>query len=160
MHADSLLAAACLPACLQDCVLSAGPDEVLPDPEALLLTCDTAELASKRRQVQERQQQRQPAQQGWGSAAAAGAGGSVPGAVSGAGSVPRDAPLDARATGGLLACSGEWVALQLRHTGSWQLSLVYNDEQLRTFTKVGFTSLLVATFAAVMLSLCNMLQPH
>jgi hypothetical protein len=38
---------------------------------------------------------------------------------------------------GLMLCSKEWVGLDLQHTGSWQLSLVYTSEQLKMFSQVG-----------------------
>jgi hypothetical protein len=37
---------------------------------------------------------------------------------------------------GVMLSSREWVGLELHHAGSWQLSLVYTDQQLRFFSQV------------------------
>lgn len=100
-----------LPAVLQDCILSADPDEVLPDVNSLLLTVNREGLSELREQQEKRR-----AAQAAGPPAAAGA---------------RQQPAV-----GLLLCSREWVGLELQHTGSWQLSLVYTDEHLKFFGQV------------------------
>lgn len=90
--------------------MSADPDEVLPDPTALLITLNKAAINSLR----DDQQRKLRALAEAGPAAAA-----------------RQQPAV-----GLVLCSKEWAGLELQHTGSWQLSLVYNDEQLRFFGQV------------------------
>jgi hypothetical protein len=107
------MSAVCLSVLLQDCILSADPDEVLPDVNSLLLTVNREGLS----ELREQQEKRRAAAQAAGPPAAAAA---------------RQPP-----AAGLLLCSREWVGLELQHTGSWQLSLVYTDEHLRFFGQVG-----------------------
>lgn len=126
---------ACLPACLldvcatlpmllqQDCILSADPDEVLPDPRALLITINREALAELREQQEKRRK-------------ALLAAGPPPAAAAAAGGAVRQQPAV-----GLMLCSKEWAGLELQHSGSWQLSLVYTDEQLRFFGQVGLWGL-------------------
>lgn len=127
-----------LPFPLQECVLAAGPDEVLPKPDLLVLTLNEPAVQAIRRAKTEQQaaaaQEHKQQQHG----AGAGAGGvtRTTSSISGGGGssvVPR---YDVRATGGLALCSKEWLGLELQHAGSWQLSLLYNGEQLKTFSKV------------------------
>jgi len=118
----------------------ADPSEVLPDPAALILTYDQDGLAALRADRLKAQEARRAAQAGGSTAAAAaaGLGSAIPlRPHSGSpGFSSRKEVLPAVVTGGLMVCSSEWLALDLRHAGSWQLSLVYTDEQLRHFSKV------------------------
>lgn len=102
----------------QDCILSADPDEVLPDPRALLITLNKEALAELREQQEKRRR----------ALLAAG----PPPAAAAVGGAVRQQPAV-----GLMLCSKEWAGLELQHSGSWQLSLVYTDEQLRFFGQVG-----------------------
>ena len=104
---------------MQECISCAGPDEVLPDCDALLLKYNSEGLEDLRAWQEERRRAEH--------AAAV----QLPGAAS---SSSGSAALPASA--GLMLCSREWVGLELQHTGSWQLSLVYTDEQLRCFSQV------------------------
>lgn len=119
----------------------ADPSEVLPDPSSLILTYDQDGLAALRADRLKAQETRRAAQAGGSTAAAATGFGSVipmrPHTAGSPGISSRKEVLPAVVTGGLMVCSSEWLALDLRHAGSWQLSLVYTDEQLRHFSKVG-----------------------
>lgn len=103
---------------MQECISCAGPDEVLPDCDALLLKYNSEGLEDLRAWQEDRRRAEHAA------AAAA----QLPGAASSSAALP--------ASAGLMLCSREWVGLELQHTGSWQLSLVYTDEQLRCFSQV------------------------
>eukprot|EP00775_Hariotina_reticulata_P012730 gene12730-12860_t len=46
-------------------------------------------------------------------------------------------PAGLSATGGLWGHSGEWAGLTCQHTGTWQLSLVYEPAELSKFSMVG-----------------------
>lgn len=39
-------------------------------------------------------------------------------------------------TGGLWCCAAEWAGLSCRHSGTWQLSLVYDADELSKFSAV------------------------
>ncbi|KAF6260436.1 hypothetical protein COO60DRAFT_891176 [Scenedesmus sp. NREL 46B-D3] len=107
---------------LHDLVSSAdNPDDPLPDPACLHLSINSAALADLRAL---KQQQLQPdtSQAPTAPAAAAAASAAVLGAAGGA------------ATGGLWGCAAEWAGLSCRHSGSWQLSLLYSPEELARFS--------------------------
>jgi hypothetical protein len=116
----SLMCRPCSCRCIlqQDCILSADPDEVLPDPRCLLITLNREPLVKLREQRQDKQRK-----------AFLAAGQQQPAA---AGVAPKQPPAV-----GLMLCSKEWAGLELQHAGSWQLSLVYTDEQIKSFGQVG-----------------------
>lgn len=103
---------------MQECISSAGPHEVLPECESLVFSANSEALHDLR-SFQDRRQ------------AAAAAAAQQAAAASSSGSAGAACPK------GLILCSREWVGLDLQHTGSWQLSLVYTSEQLRMFGQVG-----------------------
>ena len=129
---------------VQDCVLSAGPDEVLPDPNDLLVWFDKDALFAFRLERMRQIQQQAEAAASKGAAAAAAAPAvaaavqhsATPGRSSVSSPSSMVKQINANITGGLMLCSREWIGLELQHAGSWQLSLVYTDEQLRMFSRV------------------------
>lgn len=115
IHETSVLKAVLLPVpvlVLQDAMASAPADEALPDPSAIHLTLNSAAITELRSAKQQ---------------ASGGAGG---GGLLGPGSS------GLAATGGLWRCSAEWAGLSCRHSGAWQLSLVYEPEELARFSLV------------------------
>ncbi|WIA29988.1 hypothetical protein OEZ86_000086 [Tetradesmus obliquus] len=108
---------------LQDLVSAADcPENPLPDPACLHLSINVAALADLRT-AKQKQLQEGGSQAAIGDAAAAA---TAAAAAVGAAS--------AAATGGLWGCAGEWAGLSCRHSGSWQLSLLYNPEELARFS--------------------------
>lgn len=104
------------------------PENPLPDPACLHLSINVAALAELRT-AKQKQLQEGGSQAAIGDAAAA----ATPAAAAvGAAS--------AAATGGLWGCAGEWAGLSCRHRGSWQLSLLYNPEELARFSTVSHCS--------------------
>jgi hypothetical protein len=116
---------ACSPA-LQDLVSCAdSPDNPLPDPACLHLSINTAALTELRTMKQKQLQAGSSQAPTIDSAAAAAA---VLGTAS------------AAATGGLWGCAAEWAGLSCRHSGSWQLSLLYDPDELAQFSLVSYST--------------------
>jgi hypothetical protein len=106
---------------VQDLVsCGASHDDPLPDASCLHLSINAAAL-TELRAMKQKQKQLEASQAG---AAAA----TATAAVLGAGG--------AATTGGLWGCAAEWAGLSCRHSGSWQLSLLYSPEELARFSTV------------------------
>jgi hypothetical protein len=121
------------------------PDNPLPDPSCLHLSINTAALAELR-SAKQRQLQEGSSQAPTGDAAAA-ASAAVLGSAG------------AAATGGLWGCAAEWAGLSCRHAGSWQLSLLYDPEELGHFSMVRRSHGCNASAAASQCSYCAC-PPH
>ena len=120
----------------QDLAAGVDIDDPLPDPSCLHLTLNTAALADIKARAAQNTQQTQPkpqnkAQQRMDSEAA-------PAAASSA--ATRGAGLTAAVTGGLWRCVSEWAGLSCRHSGTWQLSLLYDTQELNKYSMVRGTS--------------------
>jgi hypothetical protein len=98
-------------------------DDPLPDAACLHLSINADALKELRKQKLKKQQQQQPGISQPDAAAAA-----APEGLLGA--------AGAAATGGLWGCAAEWAGLSCRHSGSWQLSLLYSPEELGRFSLV------------------------
>lgn len=101
----------------QDLCASSEPDDPLPDPSCLHLSINTAALAdirAKKQLLLPQTQQQQTTKDSNIATARAGA----------------------SATAGLWCCAAEWVGLSCRHSGTWQLSLVYDTAELDKFGQV------------------------
>eukprot|EP00878_Enallax_costatus_P013659 GHUV01014282.1.p1 GENE.GHUV01014282.1~~GHUV01014282.1.p1 ORF type:complete len:1109 (+),score=523.65 GHUV01014282.1:500-3328(+) len=115
---------------LQDLAAGVDVDDPLPDPSCLHLTLNTAALADIRARAAQHTQQTQPkpqhkTQQQTDSDT------TTPAASSAA---TRGAGLTATVTGGLWRCVSEWAGLSCRHSGTWQLSLLYDTQELNKFS--------------------------
>lgn len=117
----------------QDLAAGADADDPLPDPCCLHLSVNTAALADIRARATQHTQQDIRQQSEFTTA--------TPAASSAA---ARGASLTATATGGLWRCVSEWAGLSCRHSGTWQLSLLYDTQELHKFSLVSGSGMLHA----------------